>query len=309
MLARQPTISGGVPVAIEIPQVRTTEAPSAEELVDWFRQVEDAGFHSAWAMESQLVTAPALEPFSVLAFAAGQTTTIGLAIAVAVLALHQPVRLAREAATIDRLSGGRFTLGLGIGAPVLPVEAFGISSTERAPRFEEYLEVMRRLWTETEVDFEGRFVNLRHARMEPKPAQDPLPVWFGASSNPALKRTARLADGWIGAGSSPSSAFPEHVAQLKEYLEAEGRDPGAFPIAKRAYVAIDRPDDEVAAWFHAVYGGGIPPEVSIRGSAEQVVDGLRALREAGANLLLVAPVGDDRPQLEPIVEHVLPALG
>jgi probable F420-dependent oxidoreductase len=298
-----------LPIGIEIPQVRTTEPPRAEELADWFRQAENAGFHSAWAMEGQLAAAASLEPFSLLAFAAGQTTTLRLGIAVAVLALHQPVRLARQAVSIDRLTGGRLTLGVGIGAPVLPAEAFGISVTERAPRFEEYLEVMRRLWTEPEVDFEGRFVTLRHARMEPKPVQSPLPVWFGASSPSALRRTARLADGWIGAGSSPSSAFPEHVAQLRANLAAEGRDPSAFPIAKRAYVAIDRPADEVSAWFRAVYGGGIPPEVAISGSAEEVLEGLRELREAGADLLVVAPVGDDRPQLEPIVEHVLPALG
>lgn len=298
-----------MPVGIEIPQVRTTEAPSADELAGWLRQVESAGFHSAWAMESQLVAASALDPFSVLAFAAGQVTTLRLGLAVAVLALHQPARLARQAATIDRLSSGGLTLGVGIGAPVLPFDAFGVSSTERAPRFEENLEVMRRLWTEPEVDFDGRFVTLRHARLEPKPIQTPLPVWFGASSSPALRRAARLADGWIGAGSSPSSTFPAQVAELREYLVSEGRDAEAFPIAKRAYVAIDRPADEVSAWFAAVYGGGIPPEVAIAGSAEQVVDGLRQLREAGAELLVVAPVGDDRPQLEPIVEHVLPALG
>jgi alkanesulfonate monooxygenase SsuD/methylene tetrahydromethanopterin reductase-like flavin-dependent oxidoreductase (luciferase family) len=136
-----------------------------------------------------------------------------------------------------------------------------------------------------------------------------LPVWFGGSAAPALRRTARLADGWIGAGSSPSSAFPPQVAQLREHLEAEGRDPHDFPIAKRAYVAIDRPEDEVSAWFRAVYGGGISPEVAITGSPEQVVEGLLELREAGAELLLVAPVGDDRPQLELVAEHVLPALG
>jgi probable F420-dependent oxidoreductase len=298
-----------MPVGIEIPQVRTTEAPTAAELADWLRQVDEAGFHSAWAMESQLVAASALEPFSVLAFAAANTISIGLGVAVAILALHQPVRLARQAATIDRLSDGRLTLGVGIGAPVLPVGAFGISSTERAPRFEEYLDVMRRLWTGSEVDFEGRFVTLRRARMEPKPVQNPLPVWFGASSPPALKRAARLADGWIGAGSTPSSAFPAQVTQLKENLAVQGRDPDSFPIGKRAYVAIDRPAEEVAAWFRAVYGGGIPPEVAISGSIEQVLDGLGELREAGADLLVVAPVGDDRPQFELVAERVLPALG
>jgi probable F420-dependent oxidoreductase len=298
-----------MPVGIEIPHVRRTATLDAAELAGMLSDAEQAGFHSAWTMEGQLGPAAGLEPLSVLAFAAGQTTTIGLGVAVAVLPLHQPVRLARQAVTLDQLSGGRLTLAVGLGAPTLPHEAFGASPTERAPRFEEFLTVMRRLWTEPVVDHDGRFVSLRQGRMEPKPIQRPLPVWFGAGTSPALRRTARLADGWIGAGSTPSSAFPEQVAELRQYLEAEGRDPASFPMAKRAYVAIDRPADEVGGWFRAVYGSAVPPEVAIAGSIEQVLEGLHELREAGAELLVVSPVGDDRPQFELIAEHVLAALG
>jgi probable F420-dependent oxidoreductase len=298
-----------MPVAIQIPHVRAAGAPGPAELADFLTQVEAAGFDSAWVMEQQLGPASALAPLSVLAFAAGQTESIRLGLAVAILAVHQPVRLAREAATIDHLSNGRLTLGVGIGAAPLPYPAFGQTAGDRAARFEEYLRVMRGLWEESAVDLDGRFVTLKQARMEPKPVQRPLPVWFGASSPRALRRAARLADGWMGAGSSPSSAFPPMVAQLREYLEAEGRDPATFPIGKRAYVAIDRPAEEVAEWFRAVYGPAIPPELAIAGSAEQVVEELVELREAGAELLLVSPVGDDRPQLELVIEHVLPVLG
>jgi probable F420-dependent oxidoreductase len=297
-----------MPVAIQIPNVRPDEAVGAAELASMVKRAEEAGFDSAWVMEHALGKARALDPLATLAFAAGHTSSIGLGLAVAVLATHAPARLAREAATIDNLSDGRLTLGVGIGAPVLPYEAFGASSRKRAPRFEESLDVMRRLWRDTDVDFEGRFVTLRRANMEPKPIQSPLPVWFGASSPPALQRTARLADGWIGAGSSPSSTFPAMVSELREYLEAEGRDPGSFPMGKRAYVAIDRPPQEVNVWFQAVYGGGIPPDVAIAGSPGRVVEELLQLREAGAELLLVSPVGDDAAQLDLVIEHVLPAL-
>jgi probable F420-dependent oxidoreductase len=297
-----------MPVAIQIPNVRASDPIGAAELAGMLRRVEAAGFHSAWVMEHQLGAAAAWEPLSVLAFAAGHTNSLRLGVAVSILALHQPVRLAREAVTIDHLSGGRLTLGIGIGAAGLPLAAFGVTATERAARFEEYLEVMRRLWNEPQVDFDGRFVQLSGARMEPKPVQRPLPVWFGASSSRALRRTARLADGWIAAGSSPPGDFRPMVEQLREHLEAEGRDPSTFPIGKRAYVAIDRPPQEVADWFRAVYGPVISPEVAITGSPDQVVDELLRLREAGAELLLVSPVGDDRPQLELVTEHVLPAL-
>jgi probable F420-dependent oxidoreductase len=298
-----------MPVAIQIPAVRASEPLGPDELSAFLGQVEAAGFHSAWVMENQLGAASALEPLSVLSFAAGQTKSIRLGLAVAILAVHQPVRLAREAATIDRLSNGRLTLGVGIGSPGLPFASFGVAASERARRFEENLEVMRRLWQQPSVDFDGRFVTLKQARMEPKPVQRPLPVWFGASSPAALRRTARLADGWIGAGSSPSSAFAPMVGRLREYLEAEGRDQSSFPIGKRAYVAIDRPREEVADWFRAVYGGAIPPEVAIAGSVDQVLEELVQLRDAGAELILVSPVGDDRPQLELVIDRVLPALG
>ena len=297
-----------MPVAIQIPNVRASGPPAKAELTEMLQQAEAAGFHSAWVMENQLGAASALEPLSVLAFAAAQTTRIRLGVAVSILALHQPVRLAREAATIDHLSEGRLDLGVGIGAPGLPYDAFGTNAKERAPRFEEHLAVMRRLWEEPQVDLSGRFVQLKQARMEPKPLQKPLPVWFGASSPRALKRTAKFADGWMGGGASPSKAFAPTLAQLREYLEQEGRDPTSFPVGKRAYVAIDRPQQEVDAWFRAVYGGAISPEVATTGSAHEVADALRQLRDDGAELLLIAPVGDDRPQLEPIIEHLLPAL-
>jgi alkanesulfonate monooxygenase SsuD/methylene tetrahydromethanopterin reductase-like flavin-dependent oxidoreductase (luciferase family) len=98
------------------------------------------------------------------------------------------------------------------------------------------------------------------------------------------------------------------VSRLREELAAHGRDPSSFPIGKRAYVAINRPQHEVDDWFQAVYGGFVSSEVAITGGPEQVVEELMQLREAGAELLLVAPAGDDRPQLELVIEHVLPVL-
>ena len=219
-----------MPVAIQIPNVRAAGAPGGPELAEMLRQVDTAGFHSAWVMEHQLGAASALEPLTTLAFAAGHTSSVRLGLAVAILALHHPVRLAREVATIDHLSDGRMTLGVGIGAAGLPWEAFGEAASDRAARFEEYLDVMRRLWDDSQVDVAGRFVALRHARMEPKPVQRPMPVWFGASSPRALRRTARLASGWLGAGSSVRG-FPSMVSQLRSTWKPKGETRAPSPSA------------------------------------------------------------------------------
>jgi alkanesulfonate monooxygenase SsuD/methylene tetrahydromethanopterin reductase-like flavin-dependent oxidoreductase (luciferase family) len=283
-----------VEIGIELPQVRTSALPSAEELARFAADAEAAGFAGAWVMEPQFGSNLALDPVVTLTVAATATRTIRLGMAVFVLASYQPVRLARAVASLDRLSNGRVIFGVGVGPAGIPWGRFGLRAEERAARTEEYLATMRDLWGD--------------AAFEPKPQQSPFPVWFGGGAPPALRRAVRLGDGWIGAGSSTSAEFAAAAQELDELLEADGRDPASFPVAKRVYLAIDQPEDAVTAWFRGVYGNFAPSlDVVTRGSAEQVAAALAGDELARAGHLILHPVGDER-QVDALAEQVLPAL-
>jgi alkanesulfonate monooxygenase SsuD/methylene tetrahydromethanopterin reductase-like flavin-dependent oxidoreductase (luciferase family) len=283
-----------VEIGVELPQVRITALPTAEELGRFAAEAEAAGFAGAWAMEPQFGTNLALDPVVTLTVAATATTTIRLGMAVFVLPTYQPVRLARALASLDRLSNGRLVVGVGVGPAGLPWDAFGLRPEERAGRTEECLATMRGLWGEEPF--------------EPKPAQDPLPIWFGGGAPPALRRAVRLGDGWIGAGSTTSGQFAAQARRLDELLEQAGRDPARFPVAKRVYVAVDQPEDVVTAWFRGVYGSHAPSlDVVTRGGADEVVETLAGPELARAGHLILHPVGDER-QIDLLAGRVLPAL-
>jgi len=284
-----------VEVGIELPQVGVSTLPSAEELGRFAADAEKAGFAAAWVMEPQFGTNPALDPVVTLTVAATATTSIRLGMAVFVLATYQPVRLARALASLDRLSDGRLIVGVGVGPAGLPwADAFGLRPQERAGRMEEYLATMRGLWGDE--------------AFEPKPMQDPLPVWFGGGAPPALRRAVRLGDGWVGAGSSTSAQFAAQARELDELLEGAGRDPATFPMAKRVYVAVDQPEDVVTAWFRGVYGDHGPGlDVVTSGTADEVAETLAGPELARAGHLILHPVGNER-QVDVLAERVLPAL-
>jgi alkanesulfonate monooxygenase SsuD/methylene tetrahydromethanopterin reductase-like flavin-dependent oxidoreductase (luciferase family) len=283
-----------VEVGIELPQVRTSTLPSAEELERFAADAEAAGFAGLWVMEPQFGTNLALDPVVTLAVAATATKSIRLGMAVFVLPTYQPVRLARAVASLDRLSGGRVIFGVGVGPAGLPWDTFGLRPEERGDRTEEYLATMRGLWGE------GPF--------EPKPHQDPLPVWFGGAARPALRRAVRLGDGWIGAGSSTSAEFAASARELDELLEAAARDPASFPAAKRVYLAIDQPEEAVTVWFRGVYGSHAPSlDVVTRGNVDEVTAALAGPELARAGHLILHPVGAD-DQFDVLAECVLPAL-
>lgn len=297
-----------VEVGIELPQVRPVAPTTREELTAFAATAEEAGFAAAWVMEPHFGTSHGLDPLVTLSFAAAATSTIRLGVSVLVLPTHQPVRLARTAATLDRLSDGRLTLGVGVGPAGIPYEAFGVRVEERAARTEEYVVAMRELWTAERASFSGRFVRFDGVPFEPKPLQRPLPVWFGGGASPALRRAARLGDGWMGAGSSTSAQFAAAAQELDELLQEEGRDSDSFPVAKRVYVAIDQSVDIVTSWLSGIYGRHAPSlDVVTMGTAEEVAEKLAGPDFKRARHLLLAPVGDER-QVEALASQVLPAL-
>lgn len=149
-----------------------------------------------FAMAAKYTTEyPNHETMTVLGFAAGVTTTLRLKSAVIVLPQRQAVLVAKQAAQLDVLSGGRMELGVGVGWNDPEYTAFDMDFTNRGKRMEEQIEVMRQLWTEQHITFDGTWHTIEDAGLAPMPVQRPIPIWIGAFSRVAIERAARLADG------------------------------------------------------------------------------------------------------------------
>jgi probable F420-dependent oxidoreductase len=282
----------------------------------YLARAEELGFVGAWAQEHLLGTAPLLGPVETLTYAAACTERLRLGCAVFVTSLYSPVHLAKSLSTLDQLSRGRLEVGIGTGGRSRMFSAFGVDPESFVARFTEGLRLMRALWTEPQVTFEGRFWQLRGAAMEPKPFQKPgPPVWFGGSHPAALRRAVRLGDGFFGAGSTTTAQFAQQVLIVREELARQGRDPAGFPIAKRVYIAVDdnaqRARERMTAALGRLYGffgtRDLTP-VSVTGPPDACVRGLRDVATVGAELILLNPLFDEAGQMERLAAEVVPQL-
>jgi probable F420-dependent oxidoreductase len=249
-----------------------------------------------------------------MSYAAACTTRLRLGCVVFVTTLHSPVHLAKSVASLDQLSRGRIEIGVGTGGRGRMFSAFGVDSSSFVARFNEGLALMKALWTEPKVTFEGRFWQVDGAAMEPKAFQKPHPpVWFGAAHPAALRRAVRDGDGFFGAGSQTTAAFAEQVRVVRTELEEQGRDPSGFGIAKRVYICVDddpgRARDRMSEALQRLYGYfGLPDltPVAVFGSVDDCVRGLRDVADAGAELILLNPMFDEPEQMERLAAEVMP---
>lgn len=216
-------------------------------------------------------------------FIAGVAPGLELVTGVVIAPQRQTALLAKQAAEIDLLTGGRFRLGLGIGWNPVEYEALGEDFTNRGRRFEEQIELMRRLWTEPVFDFDGRWHKVTAAGINPLPVQRPIPIWIGASAERSLKRAARLADGFF--PQRPlEGGWPETMAQMRAWVEETGRDWSTFGIEQRISVANGTPDEWRAAadeWreLGATHLSIVTMGAEL-GGAQGHIDRLREAREA-----------------------------
>jgi probable F420-dependent oxidoreductase len=173
---------------------------------------------------------PFHEPLVFFGYLAGVTKRLQLTTGILILPQRQTALVAKQAAEIDVLSGGRFRLGVGLGWNYVEYETLGENFKTRGRRVEEQVEVLRKLWTEPLVTHRGERLVIDNAGLNPMPVQRPIPIWFGGAAEPALRRAARLGDGWMPAGRPPNDAVKALVEQLHKYLEAAGRDRRKFGI-------------------------------------------------------------------------------
>jgi probable F420-dependent oxidoreductase len=299
--------------AISIPQYIGDDGFDPAAFRAHLMRAEELGFDGAWTQEQVLGSAPTMSPLEAMTFAAACTERLRLGCAVFVSPLHGPVHLAKSIATLDHLSGGRVEVGVGTGGRGRPFAAFGIDPDTLVARFNEGLAVMKACWTEPEITFHGRFWQLDAAAMEPKPAQKPHPpIWIGGSHPAALRRAVRLGDGFFGAGSQTTSQFAEQMQVVRDALAENGRDPAAFPIAKRVYIHVDddpaRAGERIETALARHYGRGGWSAVAVSGQPAACAAGLREVADAGAELILLNPMVDDAQQMERLAAEVIPEL-
>lgn len=213
------------------------------------RAAEDAGFESLWAVEHVVVPAgyeseypydksgrmPGGEsvdipdPFVWLTFVAARTSTIRLGTGILILPQRNPLIVAKEAATLDQLSGGRFLMGVGVGWLREEFEALGVPFTERGARTDDHIEAMRALWSQDQADHDGRFTSFSKAISRPKPTRGSIPIIVGGHSEPAARRAGRLGDGFF-----PGRGDTERLRHLLDVMRASaeeaGRDPDEIEI-------------------------------------------------------------------------------
>jgi probable F420-dependent oxidoreductase len=192
---------------------------------------------------------PFHETFVTLGFLAAVTKSIGLSTGILISPQRQTGVIAKQAAEADLLSGGRLRLGIGVGWNHVEYEALGMDWKTRGARQGEQVEVLRRLWTEDLVTFHGRFHHLVDVSIVPPPAQRPIPIWFGGSSDAAVTRAARLGDGWMPI-TAPDAEAEQKLAALREQLKSFGRDPARFGI--EAWLRVQSPDPQ--GWAAAADG-------------------------------------------------------
>ena len=296
--------------SIALPQVVEDDHPAL--LARHVRRAEELGFARVWSLDSvvggRTSHAPLLDGLHVLTAAGAFSERIGLAIAVIVLPRRNPALLAKELASIDHLTGGRLLVGVGLGVETGSGEALGFATDRRARRLEEGVGVMRAIWTQDEASYDGEVFRFSGAQIAPRPLQQPgPPIWVGAGQPPALRRAVRIGDGWIGAGSASSDDYLEQLRTVREELERAGRDPDAFPKAKRVYIAVEEDEREaterLAAVLDRMYDSpGMTERVAVCGTAERCAEELRRLLDAGADEVLLHPLYDPLGQLEAMAE-------
>jgi len=263
---------------------------------------EACGYHSLWAPEHivlldqysstypytqngrmpfETMKVDILDPFLALTFAAAVTSKIRLGTGICLVPERQPLTMAKEVATLDKLSNGRFDFGVGIGWLKEEFEALEVPWPKRAERTRDYLVAMKKLWTEGESQHQGEFCRFPAVRSYPKPVQRPHPpIIFGGESEPALRRVGEVGDGWWGVNVTPDTART-HIANIRRHAEAAGRDASKlfFSVTTSIGQAVSR--DEVQRF------ADIGVHQVILGAFGSSADEYRQLIESNAESLIV----------------------
>ncbi|MGH7113960.1 MAG: LLM class flavin-dependent oxidoreductase [Stellaceae bacterium] len=279
----------------------------------WVDLAEAGGVDSLWQTDRMISREPILECMSVMAALAGRTRRVKFGVNVLSLAFRDPVLLAKQCATIDVLSEGRLLPAFGIGSPLAPEwRTLNLDTRTRGRKTDEGLEIIRRLWAEDAVDFDGVYYRLSGASISPKPVQPDLPMWIGGSSEAAIRRTARFGTGWQ-AGSEAPEDIGALVAAIREAAIAEGRPIDDDHYGTGIAFRFGRPDEPGLERLYEAYRkrtGRDPRRYFAIGDAAAVVERIAAYVDAGISKFILRPAarGDAEllAQTRRLIEEVLP---
>lgn len=287
---------------------------SARGFWRWVDFCEESGIDSLWQTDRLIGEQAHLECLSAMAALAGRTRRLKFGMNVLSLSQRDPVLVAKQCATIDMLSEGRMLPQFGVGSDRAPEWAvMNLDMRTRGARMDEGLEIIRRLWTEDKVDFEGKYYRLVGASISPKPAQAELPMWIGGASDAAVRRTVRWGTGWQGGAEAPAVAGAV-VAKIRAALPAAGRSidddhyGAGFPF--RFGTVDDDPEIGRNMAGYQAYRGLDPAGYFAIGDADTIVERIAEYVDAGVSKLILRPFGksdDDLiNQTQRLVREVLP---
>jgi probable F420-dependent oxidoreductase len=253
--------------------------------------MEELGYDSLWL--SDTATRPGPSPLPVLAAVAARTERLKLGTSVLVAPPRQPVLLAKELATLDALSGGRFlpAFGLGIDAPA-ELAALGVARGERVARLEEAIAVLRAVWSGEPVSYQGRFTTLEDFVLTPRPLRRRLEIWLGGASAPALRRVGRLADGWLASFVSPAT-FGAGVTAIRAAAAEAGRTIDEDHYGTIVFAAASRDDLLPLGEFYASLSRDLREEDHVAVGVAALRPLLQRFRDEGATKFVVVPIARD----------------
>jgi probable F420-dependent oxidoreductase len=276
----------------------------AQALVGLASRAEELGLDSVWVHDhvfnvghvfDRIGGKPYYEPLTLLSFVAARTERVRLGTSVLVLPYHNPIRLAKTAATLDVLSGGRLILGVGVGSIEGEMRAMGSPFAERGVVSDEAIAVMRALWTQEDPRFDGKYSRFAGMKFSPKPLQKPsIPLVIGGISRSAIRRAARLGDGWQPLGLSPEALGPS-IALLRDEAATHGRDASTIPVS-------------IAMGLGAPGSRG---RHALGKTSAEVLENAKAYAGVGVETLVISANTSDpreaRSALEMVAREVLPA--
>jgi probable F420-dependent oxidoreductase len=248
-------------VGVVFPQTEIGSDPSVVK--DFAQTAEALGYHHILAYDHVVGADPASrpgwrppytyldafhEPFVLFGFLAGVTRSVQFTTGVIILPQRQTVLVAKQAAALDVLSGGRLRLGIGIGWNPVEYEALGMNFHDRGRRSEEQVHLLRELWSRELVDFHGQWHTITQAGINPLPVQKQVPVWFGGSDERLLKRAGKLADGWFPL-LGPDEKCRGMIERLRGYARDAGRDPALLGIEGRVNLGPRRDPNSGQRWL------------------------------------------------------------